>query len=172
MMSVFLAASTKSYEDFASLYQPEDSQRLDEHGRSLWMYALANPNPAERYAIARLLLRDECPLGGPGPRGASVLHVLFGQTKHDITEDASLAGQLIALGADVNAVDDANRLVFTEVIQMKFTDADLEPIFDLWFAQPRLDFTTESVDGLSPLRAAEQRPFRASILERMQTYGT
>ncbi|MCR2826897.1 hypothetical protein NQ160_15395 [Microbacterium sp. zg.Y909] len=67
-------------------------------------------------------------------------------------------------------MDDANRLVFTEVIQMKLADADLQPVYELWFEQPHLDFTTKSVDGLSPLRAAEQRPFRASILQRMRAY--
>jgi hypothetical protein len=53
---------------------------------------------------------------------------------------------------------------------MKYTDEDLAPIYDLWFEQPVLDFTTRSRHGVSPIDVAAKLPYRASILDRMESY--
>jgi len=99
------------------------------------------------------------------------LHVLFGQVKHDIPSALTIARRLIAIGADVNAVSARGGLLFCEVLQMKYTDEDLEPLYDLWFEQPVvLDFETPSSRGATPLIYARAVPFRASILDRMERY--
>ncbi|MFK4789127.1 hypothetical protein [Microbacterium sp. ZW T5_56] len=85
--------------------------------------------------------------------------------------DVAIAKRLIALGADVNAVSPPGGLVFCEVVRITLTDEELEPIYDLWFAQPgRLDFETPSRRGATPLGYARAVPYRASILRRMEEY--
>lgn len=89
--------------------------------------------------------------------------MLFAHVKHDVSEDVKIATRLIELGADVNAVSPRNGLVFCDVLWMKFTDEDLEPIYRLWFDQPvRLDFETPakriprpSRDGACPALSTE-----------------
>lgn len=167
-MDVFLTARMKPAADFYAIFDPARVGELTADGRSLVMMALGNKDLASRYEVSNDLLDRGCPLGGPGADGATVLHVLFGQVKHDVAADALLARRLIERGADVNALDDARRLPFLEVLAMKYTDEDLAPIYDLWFEQPDPDFTTESIHGLSPMKAAAKLPYRRSILERMQ----
>lgn len=169
-MDVFLTARMKSAADFYAVYQPSDAHRLDDQGRSLLIMSLGNTDLPSRYELSNFLLEQKCPLGGPGNGGATVLHVLFGQVKHDITQDALLARRLIEHGADVNRRDDNDRLPFLEVLNMKYTDDDLAPIYDLWFEQPVLDFTTTSRHGVSPIDFASKLPYRASILARMENY--
>lgn len=97
--------------------------------------------------------------------------MLFAHVKHDVSEDVKIATRLIELGADVNVVSPRNGLVFCDVLWMKFTDEDLEPIYRLWFDQPvRLDFETPAKRGRDPLGMARALPYRASILERMENY--
>lgn len=169
-MDVFLTARLKPAADFYAIFDPSSVAALTADGRSLVMMALGNTDLASRYEITNFLLDRGCPLGGPGAEGTSVLHVLFGQVKHDIAADALLARRLLERGADVNALDAARRLPFLEVLGMKYTDDDLAPIYDLWFEQPDPDFTTESVHGLSPLTLAAKLPYRASILARLQRH--
>ncbi|QCQ17193.1 ankyrin repeat domain-containing protein [Microbacterium sp. RG1] len=169
-MDVFLTARMKPATEFFKAFDPSDVARLAQDGRSLVMMALGNTDLASRYEVSNFLLDHGAPLGGPGSGGVTVLHVLFGHAKHDIAEDVKLAQRLIEHGADVNALDDARRLPFLEVLNMKYTDDDLAPIYDLWFQQPVLDFTTESVHGLSPIKSAAKLPYRKSILERMESY--
>jgi hypothetical protein len=169
-MDVFLTAHMKPAPDFYAVYESSDAHRLDDKGRSLLMMTLGNKDLPSRYELSNFLLDQGCPLGAPGNGGATVLHVLFGQVKHDVAEDASLARRLIQHGADVNQRDDNDRLPFLEVLNMKYTDEDLAPIYDLWFEQPVLDFTTKSRHGISPIDFAAKMPYRASILARMENY--
>lgn len=61
--------------------------------------------------------------------------------------------------------------MFCEVLRMKHTDEELQPIYDLWFEQPGpLDFTTPATNGREPLGTARALPHRKSILERMERY--
>jgi len=53
---------------------------------------------------------------------------------------------------------------------MKYTDADLQPIYDIWFEHADADFTTESVHGLSRLGAAAKVPYRADVRRQMEEY--
>lgn len=170
MKNLFLLAHLKPAPEFISVFTDADTGRLDDKGRSLLMYALQNKDLASRYELAGFLLDAGCPLGGPGNGGATLLHVLFGQVKHDIPQDVDLARRLIDRGADINAVNADGVLPFQLVLNMKYTDDDLAPIYDLWFAQPAIDFTTESRYGLSPLTVAAKLPYRAAILARMEDY--
>ncbi|WP_420096216.1 hypothetical protein [Brevibacterium sediminis] len=140
-------------------------------GESLLLWSLANTDLESRYASTQWLLDQGCGLGAPDSEGSTELHILFGQVKHDVRADVSIAEQLIAIGADVNAFAARGGLVFCDVLWMTYTDDDLTPVYDLWFSQPgSLDFETESQEGRSPLAIARGLPYRATILERMERY--
>jgi len=169
-MDIFLTAYLKSEEEFLESFKPGDANKKDENGRGLVLMSLQNKHLPSRYAISNFLLDQGAPADTTGNGGASALHILFGQVSHDIEQDVRLARRLIAGGADINHADDNGRLPFVDVISMKFTDEDLQPIYDLWFEQPNPDFTSESRFGLSPLSAARKLPFRSEILSRMENH--
>ena len=171
MQNLDIIAKIKPTADFIAAAANADVKAHLPNGRSLLMSSLSNTDLDSRYATTQWLLDHGCRLGAPDSEGYTELHVLFGQAKHDIAADLLIAKQLIALGADVNAVSERGGLVFSEVLRMNYTDADLEPIYNLWFAQPvTLDFKTPPKHGVNPLDYARKVPYRASILERMERY--
>ncbi len=171
MNSLDLIASMKPTPEFIEAAAGVDVTVPLADGTTLLMSALSNTALESRYASTRWLLDQGCPLGAANSEGYTELHVLFGQVKHDIPSDLAIAKRLIEIGADVNAVSPRGGLVFCEVLQMKYTDEDLAPIYDLWFEQPvTLDFETPSTRGATPLAYARAVPYRATILERMERY--
>lgn len=169
-MDIFLTAHLKSADDFFAKFTPGDAQAVDAKGRGLLLMSLQNKDLASRYTVSNFLLDHGAPVNTSGNGGATALHVLFGQVSHDVTEDAHLARRLIDAGADVNARDDNGRLPFLEVVNMKYSDDDLKPIYDLWFEQPNADFTTVSAHGVSPITFAKKLPFRSAVVARMEKY--
>lgn len=167
-MDIFLTAHLKSVADFLSTYRTGDATEVDTEGRGLLLMALQNKDLASRYTIADFLLDHDAPVDTSGNNGATVLHVLFGQVSHDLVRVENLARRLIDRGANINAADLDGRLPFVDVLAMKYTDDQLQPIYDLWFAQPNPDFTTASRFGLSPVTAARKLPYRSAILARME----
>lgn len=172
MRDLDLIAKMKSTTEFIERAADTDVAALRRpDGTGLLMAALGNTDTASRYATTHWLLDRGCRPGPPNSEGDTELHVLFAHVKHDVSEDVKIATRLIELGADVNAVSPRNGLVFCDVLWMKFTDEDLEPIYRLWFDQPvRLDFETPAKRGRDPLGLARALPYRASILERMENY--
>lgn len=63
----------------------------------------------------------------------SVLHILFTQVFHNLSETISLFERFIKLGVDINILGKNNILAINEVINMKYLDSELEPIYDLFF---------------------------------------
>ncbi len=87
---------------------------------------------------------------------------------HNLTRDENLARRLIDRGANINTTDHDGHLPLVDVLAMKYTDDQLKPIYDLWFAQPEPDFTTASRFGLSPLTSANKLPYRSVIRARIE----
>jgi hypothetical protein len=171
MNSIDLMAKLKPTAEFIEAASQVDVTVPLPSGESLLLWSLANKDLESRYASTQWLLDQDCGLGVPDSEGSTELHMLFGQVKHDIGADVSIAEQLIAIGADVNAFAARGGLVFCDVLWMKHVDEDLEPIYDLWFSQPGvLDFETASKEGRCPLAIARSLPYRATILERMERY--
>jgi hypothetical protein len=168
-MDVFLMARLKRADEFFAAFTPGHAALLDDRGCSLIMSALGNTDLLSRYGISNAVLDAGCGIGALGVGGATVLHVLFGQVEHELKADTHLARRLIERGADINARDNAGRVPFFEVLNLKSVDGDLLPIYDLWFEQPAPDFTTKSKFGLSPIDAARKIPYRSGILARMES---
>ncbi|MFJ4158414.1 hypothetical protein [Microbacterium testaceum] len=169
-MDIFLTAHLKSADDFFADFTPGDAKAVDPKGRGLLLMSLQNKDLPSRYAVSNFLLDQSAPANTSGNGGATALHILFGQVSHDVIEDARLARRLIDAGADINARDDNGRVPFLEVLNMKYSDDELKPIYDLWFEQPYADFTSVSRHGVSPITFAKKLPFRGAIVARMEKY--
>lgn len=167
-MDIDLTAEMKPAAEFYALYR-RGYQRKLWGGKGLLAHALQNNDPATRYELANYLLDRDAILDTRAD-GNTVLHILFGHVSHDIAQDTALARRLIERGVDINALGERHEVAFQWVLNMKYTDDDLKPIYDLWFEQPVLDFQTKNKAGFSPLELAEKVPFRATIATRMTEY--
>ena len=168
-MNIHLTAGMKKADDFFSLYKPSDLHTLDS-GKTLVYHALKNTSLPDRYEITNFLLDQGGEPGEANAYGETVLHVLFGHVNHDIQEDVKLAKRFIEAGADINALDKAKRLPFLGVLNMKYTDEELQPLYDIWLESPNADFTTKSNYGFSNLELAAKVPYRSHILQQMKQY--
>ena len=98
----------------------------------------------------------------------SLLHVLLGHVKHDLPNEVALCKRLIEMGVDINILNNKNVLAIQWLMNMKYSDEKLKPLYDLWFAQDYVDVTTKNAWGYSPLELAEKDPLRADLVRRMR----
>ena len=62
------------------------------------------------------------------------------------------------------------RVPLQYLINLKYTDEELEPLYQIWFAQNSILVNHKNAWGKTPLEIAEQMSYRASLLERMKKY--
>ncbi|MDF2846683.1 MAG: hypothetical protein K0R97_665 [Oerskovia sp.] len=158
----------QSESEFLADYDLSLANWADGQGTTLLMYALRNPEPASRAAIAGRLLDDGAdPAATSG--GTNALHVLLSATSHDFAAEAALLARLLEGGADINA-DTGDRWgtpLQTLARTFKFSDEELAPFYDVLFARPELDVTTPSHKGRSITESAQAAgEARAGLLKR------
>ena len=168
-MDLDLTAQLRPAAEFFALYRDGDEQKIWD-GRSLVVRALQNTDLDTRYQVVSFLLDREARLEAVTRGGNTLLHILFGQVRHDIAQDVELARRFLDRGVDINALGERHEVAFQWVLNLNYTDEDLAPIYDLWFEQPVLDFETKNKAGFSPIELAEKVPYRASIASRMKAY--
>lgn len=165
-MDIVWMAKMKTYEEFLESFQDGDEKKED-----IFIRALGNTTPSERYKISKFLIDKGADVTALGPQGYSSLQVLLAQVKHNLDETYDLCKLLIEHGVDINHRDPNGQVAFTEIINKgKYSDSELERFYDLFFSQPdfRLDYKNRF--GKSPFDFAESRPNRATLLERMKEY--
>ena len=153
-MDISLVAKMKKYDEFISCYNEGDEKKVYK-GKSLLFYSLSN-NDTEINVI------NEC--------GENLLHILLSRTKHNIKQTAELCKKLIDKGVNINQLDEKERVPLQYLINLKYTDEELEPLYQIWFAQNSILVNHKNAWGKTPLEIAEQMPYRASLLERMKKY--
>lgn len=166
-MNIFFTAMLKSKDEFFSRY---DKKYLNEmyDGLSLIQYAVGNVDAESRYAITNFLLDEGADATVIDKRRLTMLHRLCSHIDHDIQQTTDLCQRLINLGVDINQLDDKNRLAIQYIINFsKFSDKELAPLYDVWFAQGKVDVTTKNDWGVSPLELAKKMPFRKELVKRM-----
>ena len=94
MKSVFTVAHRGTFGEFMGLYRVGDEKRV-RWGKSLFIEAISNVDPAQRYPMCEFLLDRECVLDAGTKDGTNPFHILFAQRAHDITEDVALCRRLI-----------------------------------------------------------------------------
>ena len=165
-MNIYLTASMKSAEEFYKLY---DKKYLNEpyEGDTLIIYGIGNTKIDDRYNITNFLLDEGADAKVIDIYGNTLLHILLGHVKHDLEKTIELCKRLIDLGVDINHKDNKNRLAIQWIINLKYTDEELMPLYDLWFSQSNVDINTKNDWGFSPLELAQKSPSRKKLVERM-----
>ncbi len=169
-MNIFLTANMKTFDEFAALYSEGDEKRV-RWGKSLFIEALSNTDPAQRYPMCDFLLDRDCVLDAGTTDGTNPFHILFAQGARDVDRDVALCRRLldrrVALGQpDKNGCIPLVHLISTQ----EYSDEELTPLYDVVFASPDPGFTTV-VDGGKPfhelVRAFEDRQ---ALADRIDNY--
>lgn len=147
MTNLSFIAGNGSLDEFLAEYEPSDAMWASPStGEPLLKFAVGNHDADARVAIATRLLDDGADPSWSADNGTNLLHVLLGRRTHDFAAEAPLVARLIAGGADINEV--AVRFgtpLETATMRSAYTDEELAPIYDVFFAQPDLDLLEESV---------------------------
>ena len=148
----------------------ENREVVAEKGKSLLFYSLSNNDTESRYLITDFLLNKGAEVNVINECGENLLHILLSRTKHNIKQTAELCKKLIDKGVNINQLDEKERVPLQYLINLKYTDEELEPLYQIWFAQNSILVNHKNAWGKTPLEIAEQMPYRASLLERMKKY--
>lgn len=169
MMNIDLVALIKQKEVFFNCFREGDQYR-SYNGKSLIFYSIANSDLSSRYDISNFLLDKEVDVINLNSQNESVLHVLLAQVKHDLDKTIKLCKIFINRGVDINTLDNKGRVAFQYILNMKFSDEQLNPLYDMWFSQPHIELTIQNAWGLTPIDLAMKISYRKKILERMEKY--
>ena len=166
-MDVDLIAYIKKYNDFTLNYKVGDERKLY-NGKSLLFYSLANNDADSRYSISSFLLDKRIDVSGLNEENENVLHVLLSRTNHNLKQTIELCKRLIDDGANINQIDKKGLVPLQYIINLKYTDEELEPLYEIWFAKNNVVIDHKNAWGKSPLEIAEIIPYREKLLERMK----
>lgn len=166
-MNVFLTARMKTFDEFKELYDKKYLNEIDDE-KALIFYAAGNTKIQERYRLVNYLIDEGANVHILDKYGDSLLHVLLGHVQHDLPSEVALCRRLIEMGVDINILNNKNVLAIQWLMNMKYSDEKLKPLYDLWFAQDYVDVTTKNAWGYSPLELAEKDPLRADLVRRMR----
>ena len=166
-MNVFLTARMKTFDEFKELYDKKYLNEIDDE-KALIFYAAGNTKIQERYRLVNYLIDEGDNVHILDKYGDSLLHVLLGHVQHDLSSEVALCRRLIEMGVDINILNNKNVLAIQWLMNMKYSDEKLKPLYDLWFAQDYVDVTTKNAWGYSPLELAEKDPLRADLVRRMR----
>jgi ankyrin repeat protein len=137
----------------------------------LIFYSLSNTDPETRYNISSFILDKGVDVTVVNSNGATVLHILLNQVKHNSTETIELCRRLIDCGADVGVLDKRGISIMQHVVNIGIHERDLEPLYDILFKEPNLDFTSKNFRGFSAMDLAIKSGLRPKLIERMKAYG-
>lgn len=168
-MDVSLTAKLKNFSEFYSLYRNGDERELYQ-GKSLLFHAISNNDPDSRYEISTFLLKKGVDARETNDSNETLLHILLSRVHHNLDQTVILCRELMVRGADVHQLDNKGRSAFQYILNTKYTDDELEPLYDLWFSQEGLRFDTPNAWGKTLLQLARMLPFRETLVERMQDY--
>jgi hypothetical protein len=168
-MKIDLVARIGTKDEFYSQFQEGDAKKLFE-GLPLIFDAAANTNSEVRYEICNFLLDRDTNVTALNKENQSILHVVLGHVKQDIPKLTSLCKRIIDHGADINVLDKQKTVSLKSILSMKYTDAELAPLYELWFSQPYVELNIRDKWGLTPIEFAKKFPYRDDVVKRMMSY--
>lgn len=166
-MQIDLIAKLKTTDEFLRNFNEADINK-NFHNKSLLFFSLSNNDLCSRYKITNYLLDKGADATGLNEENENLLHILLSRTNHDLEQTIVLCKRLIENGVSINQLDNKKRLPLQYLINMKYTDVELEPLYAIWFSQTYVDVRTKNEWGISPIELAEKMPYRNIILERMK----
>ena len=146
-MNVFLTARMKTFDEFKELYDKKYLNESDDE-KALIFYAAGNTKIQERYRLVNYLIDEGANVHILDKYGDSLLHVLLGHVQHDLPSEVALCRRLIEMGVDINILNNKNVLAIQWLMNMKYSDEKLKPLYDLWFAQDYVDVTTKNAGDI------------------------
>lgn len=168
-MNINLVAKLKNFDDFINCYQEGDENK-NYDGKNLLFFALSNNEPENRYLISSFLLDKGVDVNVTNSHGENLLHILLSRVQHNLSQTIELCERLIKDGADINQFDENGRVPFQYLIDMKYNDEELEPLYQIWFSQEKIILNKKNKWGKTPIELVKQVPYRASLLERLKKY--
>lgn len=168
-MNIDLIAKLKGEKEFFNNFKEEDLNK-EFSGSNLLFYLLTNHDLDSRYKISKFLINKGIDVLKLSRNRSTPLHYLLSQVQHNLPETIELCRLLIEKGVDINSLDCDNRVAFQYIINMRYSDEELRSLYDLWFSQPKFEFTIENRWGKSPLDLVKQMELRKTLLERMLKY--
>ena len=154
-MDIYLVEKLKKYDDFISCYNEGDEKKMYK-GKSLLFYSLSNNDAESRYLITIFLINKGADVNVVNECGENLLHILL--------------SRVIDGGVDINQIDEKGRVPLQYLINLKFTDEELEPLYKIWFAQKNILVNYKNAWGKTPLEIAAQMPYRKKLVERLKLY--
>lgn len=161
-------------DDVVRLLRSDTARQWRAGDRTALAVALTNRSPADRLAIAHLLL-DRGADGGYVLEHDRVgaLHVLFSHEPHDFAGEAGLTSRLIEAGADPNLVSPRFGSPLAVLAgTFKYADKDLQPLYDALIGSGRLSLSTVDKGGRTMLEnVAVKAKFRQSLYDQLLAFA-
>jgi ankyrin repeat protein len=170
-MQIDLIARIGTKDEFITCFKDGDEKQSFE-GLPLIFFAAANTNPEVRYDICNFLLDRNADVTVTNKENQGILHIILGHVEQDILKLTELCKRLIEKGANINLTDKHKTIALKTILASKFTDAELSPLYDLWFSQPYVELNIRDKWGLTPIEFAQKFPYRNEVVKRMMTYVT
>lgn len=166
-MTIELIAMLKSKEVFFEQYATGNNMQLFKGG-NLLLYAIQNTNLESRYSICNFLLDVGSDLSVRTQYGDTALHLLLSRTNHSLEKTIALCSRLVDGGIDLNALNNKNESAITHLVNMKYTDEQLQPLYDILLGHSLSCLNSQSLCGKTPLDLARSRPYRRTLLTLLE----
>lgn len=171
MKSVFTVAHRGTFDEFTELYQVGDEKRV-RWGKSLFIEAISNNDPEQRYPMCEFLLDRDCVLDAGTKDGTNPFHVLLAQHKRDIPQDVALCRRLIERGVPIGQPDSHGCIPLVHLIStQEYSDEELTPLYDLYFEAQDPGFDAQLRDSNDTVyQVARRWPHRHALADRIAAY--
>ena len=167
-MEISLTAKLKDFDSFIDVYVDGD-ENASFDGKSLLFFSMSNNDPDSRFKITTFLIEKGADVCVLNEENENLLHILLSRVKHNLPQTIELCGRLISAGVNINQLDKRHRVPLQYLIGMKYSDEDLEPLYDIWFRQS-VEMNIPNAWGKTPVQLVETLPYRAKLLQRIKEY--
>ena len=171
MTSIFAVAHRGTFDQFNELFSDGDGKRV-RWGKSLFIEALSNTDPAQRYPMCDFLLDRDCVLDAGTTDGTNPFHILFAQGARDVDRDVALCRRLMDRGVALGQADKNGCIPLVHLIStQEYSDEELTPLYDLVFASPDPGFDIELTGSHDTMYDVARRwPHRQALADRIARY--
>ena len=171
MTSIFAVAHRGTFDQFKELFADGDEKHV-RWGKSLFIEALSNTDPAQRYPLCDFLLDRACVLDAGTTDGTSPFHILFAQGARDVDRDVALCRRLLDRGVALGQPDKNGCIPLVHLIStQEYSDEELTPLYDLVFASPDPGFDIELTGSHDTMYDVARRwPHRQALADRIARY--